>query len=251
MNDWISVISAGLDPAVAMGLIAASFVASFITVSMGIGGGVLLLAVMASLLPAAALIPVHGVIQIGSNFIRAGVLARHIHWPPVAIFALGSLIGVIVGGALVVDLPSSVIQIGVGIFVIWSVLARPPKWLSDFPLITGGISSFLTMFFGATGVFVANFTKSLKLERRSHVATHAVFMSLQHALKVVVFGVLGFAFAPWIGFVIAMILGGFLGTMVGRLVLIRMGDVMFKRALNVVLMLISVQLIWAGIQALE
>ena len=48
-------------------LLGTSFAGSLITVAFGIGGGAMLLAVMATLVPPAALIPTHGVIQIGSN----------------------------------------------------------------------------------------------------------------------------------------------------------------------------------------
>lgn len=229
------------------GLAAASFVASFITVALGIGGGALLLAVMASLMPPAALIPVHGAVQLGSNLFRAALLLGHIHRPPFAAFAAGSAIGVALGGSLVVNLPPAAVQIGVGLFVIWSVLARPPAWLSRVPLLTGGISSFLTMFFGATGVFVANFTKSLNLPRQSHVATHAGLMTLQHLLKIAAFAALGFGFGPWAAFIALMIAAGFLGTVAGRLVLVRISDPGFKRALDVLLILISLRLIWGGL----
>lgn len=247
MGEALTTILGGFDPLVTLGLLLASFLASFITVALGIGGGALLLAVMASLMPPAALIPVHGVIQLGSNLSRAGVLRAHIFWPPVAVFVIGTVIGVALGGVLVVNLPPAMVQIGVGVFVIWSVAMRPPKWLSKQPLVIGAISSFLTMFFGATGVFVANFSKSLALPRQAHVATHATLMTAQHLLKVLAFGVLGFAFGPWVLFIAAMILAGFLGTLLGRKMLDRMSDRGFKRALDVVLVLISLRLIWAGV----
>lgn len=246
MDNGSALLFANLDPAIALVLMIASFAGSLITVSMGIGGGVLLLSVMASLLPPSALIAVHGVIQLGSNFTRAGVLAPHVHWRPVAVFALGSAIGVAVGGMVVIDLPPALIQIGIGVFVIWGVLANPPVWLAKNPLITGGLASFLTMFFGATGVFVANFTKSLALERRSHVATHAVLMTVQHGLKILAFGLLGFSFGPWMPFIGAMILSGFVGTLIGQQILVRIGDKTFKRALDIVLILISLRLIWVA-----
>jgi len=247
----MEVILNGFDPLVMVGLATASFVGSFITVALGIGGGALLLAILASLLPPAALIPVHGVVQFGSNVLRAAVLIRHVHWPPFVAFATGAAIGVGLGGAVVVNLPPAVVQIGVGGFVIWSVLARPPAWLSRIPWITGFLSSFLTMFFGATGVFVANFTKSLSLARQPHVATHAAMMTLQHALKVVAFGVLGFGFGPWLGFIGIMILAGFLGTLAGKLALERISDRRFRYALDAVLILISLRLIWNGILGLR
>ena len=57
----------GLSGAVGLALIAASALTSFITAAFGLSGGVTILALMAILLPPAALIPVHGAVQIGSN----------------------------------------------------------------------------------------------------------------------------------------------------------------------------------------
>ncbi len=202
---------------------------------------------MATLVPVAALIPVHGLIQLGSNAGRMAMLVRAVFWPALTWFALGTLIGSIAGVLVAVELPASAVQIGVGLFVIWTVFARPPKWLKGMPVLTGAISSFLTMFFGATGLFVASYTKSQHLPRHAHVATHAALMTVQHGLKVVVFGFLGFAFADWGPFVLAMIGAGLAGTFAGRLFLDRLDDRIFRRALDTLLVLISVRLILAGL----
>lgn len=228
-------------------LMATSFAASLITVALGIGGGGLLLAIMASLVPPAALIPVHGVVQLGSNGGRAAMLFGQVSWLALPGFVLGSLVGCAIGGAVVVELSPGVVQVGVGAFVIYSVFARPPKWLSRWPWLTGGVSSFLTMFFGATGLFVANYTKSLALPRHAHVATHAALMTVQHGLKVLIFGLLGFAFGPWAMVILALILAGLAGTFTGKTVLNRMSDHGFKRALDAILVLISLRLIWQGV----
>ncbi|MBY4892190.1 sulfite exporter TauE/SafE family protein [Rhodobacteraceae bacterium N5(2021)] len=243
----LSLLPEGLSLAAFWITMAASFAGSFITAAFGIGGGGLLLAILASIVPPAALIPVHGVVQAGSNAGRMVMLWREIFWPALPWFAVGTLIGVAIGGAVAVELPPQYVQIGVGAFVIYTVLARAPRWFSRWPLFTGLISSFLTMFFGATGLFVASFTKSHKLPRHAHVATHATLMTLQHGLKVVAFGVLGFAYADWI-WVIALMIGvGLVGTYAGRLVLNRLTDVRFGLTLNILLVLISLRLIWQGI----
>lgn len=228
-------------------LVLLSFGASFITVAFGIGGGALLLAVMAAVMPPAALIPVHGVIQFSSNAFRAALLLRFVHVPGLLAFGVGSLVGSVLGGAIVVELPARAVQAGVGLFIIWSVLGRKPVFLQRWPGLIGAVSSFLTMFFGATGVFVANYTKSLALERHSHVATHAVLMTMQHLIKVIVFGLLGFAFAPWITVMVCMMVSGVLGTIGGRGLLGRMSDHGFRRALDIILLLISARLVWAGV----
>ncbi|MBE9636360.1 TSUP family transporter [Salipiger mangrovisoli] len=240
----------GMADAVFALLIGTSFAASFITVAFGIGGGGILLAVMATLVPPAALIPTHGVIQIGSNIGRAALTFRHIYWPALPAFALGSAIGAAAGGAIAVTLPPAIMQIGIGAFVIYTVFAKPPRGLRDWPALVGVVSSFLTMFFGATGLFVATFTKSHQLPRHSHVATHAALMTVQHGVKTIAFGLLGFAFAHWWAFILAMIAAGFLGTMTGRLVLNRIDDRRFRLALDNILILLALRLIYAGLSAL-
>jgi len=232
-----------------LALLAASFAGSFITIAFGIGGGVMLLAIMASLLPPAALIPVHGVVQLGSNTGRAAAMFRHIYWPALSWFGVGALVGVAMGSALVVNIPAAFIQVGVGVFVIWSVAAKPPDWMRRWPVVTGALTSFLTMFFGATGPFVATYTRAMKLERHGYVGTHAALMVMQHSLKSLAFGFLGFAFSDWIGFCAAMILAGLAGTYAGRLVLDRLTDSRFQKILNVLLVLIALRLIWSGLRA--
>jgi uncharacterized protein len=57
----------GMEPATAAILIFASFFTSATTASFGLGGGVTLLAMMSQFVPVADLVPVHGLVQLGSN----------------------------------------------------------------------------------------------------------------------------------------------------------------------------------------
>ena len=246
MSWLLTLLPPGMGEGLFAAVLAASFLASFITVAFGIGGGALLLGVLATLMPPAALIPVHGVVQLGSNATRALLLRRHVHWSALPMFVVGTVAGALIGGPIAIDLPPAAVQAGVGMFILWSVLSRPPRWLKGWPLLTGVLSSFLTMFFGATGVFVANYTKSLALPRHDHVATHAWLMTCQHLAKVLVFGLFGFAFGPWIPVTAGMIAAGVLGTLAGRLLLTWMSDLHFRRALDAILILISLRLVWAG-----
>src|SRR3546814_7044453 len=78
------------------------------------------------------------------------------------------------------------------------------------------------MFFGATGTFVSAMVKSMRFGRLEHVATHSACMVAQHFIKVVAFGLLGFNYGPYAGLVVAMIASGFVGTVVGKHVLVKM-----------------------------
>lgn len=244
------IFHAGLGWPIALTLIGMSFLGSFITVAFGIGGGAVLLAVFATLLPAPAIIPVHGLVQLGSNAGRMALTFPHVRRDVVTVFSIGALIGVVAGGLFVVQLDPALIQIGVGLFILWSILMRPPAFLRRSAGLTGAFSSFLTMFFGATGPFVATFVKSLELDRMAHTATHASLMTVQHTLKTITFGFLGFAFSLWAGFVVLLVASGLLGTIVGRRVLLRADERRFRFTLNLILTLLALRLIYAGGSAL-
>tara|TARA_A100000164_G_C21925263_1_gene782712 strand:+ start:872 stop:1207 length:336 start_codon:yes stop_codon:yes gene_type:complete len=83
-----------------------SFLGSFITAAFGLGGGTLNLATMALIFSPAILIPIHGVVQLGSNFGRAILMHKSVNIEIIPLFILGTIIGALVGGNLVVELPT-------------------------------------------------------------------------------------------------------------------------------------------------
>ena len=59
-------------------LIGVSFLTSTCTAIIGMGGGIMLISAMPGLLPAAAIVPVHGAVQLASNSSRVLLGLRHI-----------------------------------------------------------------------------------------------------------------------------------------------------------------------------
>jgi uncharacterized membrane protein YfcA len=231
-------------------LIAASLVTSFISAAFGIGGGFTLIALLALLLPPAALIPVHGIVQFGSNAGRVGIMLKNVVWRPVLPFVMGTVIGASLGAMVVVQLPPWAVQLALGIFIIWAVFAKLPPIQQRYILLGGVVSSFLTMFFGATGNFIAAMVKSMNLEPVPHVATHSLMMTFQHFVKVLIFGLIGFQFGPYMILIIGMLISGFIGTIIGSRFLTKAGGRYFKPVLNTILSLAAARLIWAGVEGL-
>ena len=224
----------------------ASLVTSFMTAAFGIGGGVVLIVVMALLVPPAALIPVHGIIQLGSNGGRVAIMTKDVVWRPMMPFILGTVIGAIAGGLVAVQLPIWLVQLGLGLFILIVVFTKLPPIQQKYVFAGGIISSFLTMFFGATGNFIAAMVKTMKLDPLPHVATHSMMMTFQHLIKVIVFGIIGFHFAPYWPLIFVMLISGFVGTVIGRQFLIKAGQHYFKPILNTILALAALRLIYAG-----
>lgn len=231
-------------------LSAISCATSALTAFIGIGGGALLLGILASALPPRALIPVHGAVQLGSNFGRFLTTIRHVRWKVWPAFALGTALAAVVSGRLSVSLSAGVVECIVGVFVVITAIIRVEMgWLgSAGPLVAGLVSTFLTFFVGATGTFVAAYTKSLMLERFPYVATQAVLMTTQHAVKVIVLQSLGFHFRDWATLIVAMICTGFAGTLLGTAALRRTTDERFRYVLNFVLVIVGIRLLLNGIR---
>ena len=247
----IEMFPSDLSDIVSFALIAASAFTSFITASAGIGGGIILIALMANVMPAHALIPVHGVVQIGSNAGRALIMLPHVDTLILLPFVVGSVVGAGLGGMVAVQLPSGWLQIALALFILYSAWAPAMKAIGKSAVVTTGlISSFLTMFLGATGTFVSAMVKTLKLGRMEHVATHSTCMVIQHSVKVLAFGLLGFAYGPYLGLMVAMIASGFVGTLFGKRLLMKMNDQLFHKVLSIVLTLLAVRLAYQGATSL-
>jgi uncharacterized membrane protein YfcA len=231
-------------------LIALSTVTSFITAAVGLGGGTIMLAVLAHVLPVKAIVPIHGVVQVGSNVGRAFVLREYINRASIIWFVIGTSFGALLGGYLVASLPANILRLLIGVFILYSVWAPSlgRRFNSTKALFFGGaVTTLLTMFVGATGPFVMALFKTREQQPIALVGTVAAAMSFQHLIKVFVFGFLGFAFYPYLSLVLFMILAGFIGTVIGKRVLIDINPKTFGNLLNWIMTVLAASLIYMSL----
>lgn len=240
-------------PLFAGALILTSFATSALTAAFGIGGGLALLAVMAAGLPMATVVPVHGIVQLGSNAGRAVVLKDHIDWPAAGWFSAGGLVGAAAGGLMAARAPDDLLKIAVAAFILLMVWGPKPPAIGRGSIALAGGGAFggvLTMIVGATGPITAALLSARRMAPMPQVATFSACMTAQHLTKGAVFGALGFAFAPWIPLTAAMIATGFLGTIAGAQILKRLPPDRFRQAFQVVMTVVALQLGIAGVWAL-
>lgn len=231
-------------------LIVLASVTSLITASLGIGGGMLLLAVMAGVMPISALIPVHGLVQLGSNANRALMTWRHIDWQFLRMFAAGSLLGAFAASFVVIQLPLVAIQVAISLFIllsIWTPRAITKSQSTINHSISGAFTTFLSMFVGATGPLVATFVKRAHSDKMTITATLSSSMTFQHALKAAVFMSIGFSFWQWSGLIILMILSGAIGTWVGLRILKKITSHHFSMMFNLLLTLLAIRLLYQAV----
>jgi uncharacterized membrane protein YfcA len=229
----------------ALALVGLSFFTSLITATFSLGGGSLMVAVLALVFPPAVVVPVHGCVQLGSNAGRALVQRAHIQWHLIIWISLGAVIGTIVGGQFAYLLPERWFELIIGAFVLATTWLPQPKIVGTsraLQFVGGAVISALSMVVGATGPLVATFIKGLA-DRRQLVATHATLMTIQNAFKVLAFTALGFAFADYLPLIVAMVGFGFAGTAIGSQLLVRVPEHIFRYGFKVVLSLVALDLI--------
>lgn len=230
-------------------LVIASFFTSAVSAAIGIGGGLMLLALMANLMPANAIIPVHAVVQFGSTTGRTLALLRHVDWNIVIWFSVGGVFGSILGGQVAVNIPPEALQVAIGAFILYSTWLPIVKFSTSRRSMTflGGGTSFLAMIVGGVAPFIFVVLKDLFSDRRGVVSTLAAILTVQALLKAVIFGLFGFMFAPWVPVIILMVITGFIGTLVGKLFLERVPTEKAQPVLKVVLTLLAGRLLYLGV----
>ena len=254
MDALTALLPDGIGPWAAALLVGASLFTSALTAAFGVGGGIAMLALLGLFVPVAALIPVHGSVQLGSNTGRAWHQRANIRRDIALPFVAGSVVGAIFGAFLVVQLPDALLKLLLGGFIIGIVWVKIPgiDRLSRAGLVaaSGGLA-LLSMFVGATGPLMSVIlAQMLSSDRKALVATHAAAMTVQHGLKVVVFGLAGFAFWNWLPLIALMIGSGFLGTVYGTTLLDRLPEESFRRWFRIGVSVLALDLLRQGIQGL-
>jgi uncharacterized membrane protein YfcA len=233
-------------------LAAAAFATSVLSAVVGMAGGITLLAVMLLFLEPLAAIPLHGVIQLVSNSSRAAIQRRHIDLHILLRYSALLIPMGWVGLHLANALPAAATRFMIGIFVLiatwfpgWLLLGTRPEETNPGRrfLVLGGVVGVLNMTIGATGPLIAPFFLNLGLDRRALVGTKAACQSLGHLVKIALFGVAGFAFAPHLALLVTAGACVVAGTWLGSRILERVSERFFRRLYMGVLTAIALRLL--------
>lgn len=223
-----------------------AFLTSLLTAVMGLGGGLILIALMPGLLPPIAIIPVHAATQLVSNTSRALFAWNDIRWE----FLLSFLIGSIVGGLLATKIATLInleyLPLLIAAFILFNVwgggIRLPTSAKGEF-LTIGFVQTGMGMLSGTTGPLAQSTLVRKGLERDAIVATSAVFMSITHLIKLALFGFIGFSFAEYWLIMLAMIVAVIAGTWVGTRLRHRVPNEQFRTAVKWLLTLLAVRII--------
>jgi len=229
-----------------------AFATAVLSAIVGMAGGMTLLAVMLLFLPPLVVIPLHGVIQLAANTSRTWIQRSHVDRSILWRFAVPLLpIGVLTL-TFARALPEDSLRVGIGAFVLlatWApgllLLGAAPEQLDRqrrfFGL--GALAGAMNMTIGASGPLIAPFFLGLGLSRQALVGTKAACQAAGHLAKILLFGVVGFAFAEHGLFLVGAVAAVIAGTWLGSRILEHVSERAFVTLYRTVLTLIAIRLV--------
>lgn len=227
-----------------LALLVFSTVTSLLTAVAGLGGGMLLLALMAQLFAPAILIPLHGVAQFFSNANRGVIHRDKLQWSYLRPFVFGSFVGAFLFVPLVVFVDPVIGAIAVGLFIL--LVTWFPKYLNvskHHPVLSGGLTSGLGVLFGATGPLAMSAHPKADWSKEETVGNHGVAMAFQHGVKVLAYVVAGVQLQQYLLHIGVLFFGAWAGTYLGTPMLKKISDDRFKWMLKWMLSILGLRLI--------
>ena len=154
----------------------------------GMAGGVLLMAVLVTLLPVASAMILHGAVQAASNGARFLFLREHVMWGIMPFYAVGALLAVLLFIALAFVPDPAVVLILVGSFPWLARIVPTLRGLDVRRPVTGvacGVSvTAAQLLAGASGPLLDAFYLRTEVDRRCIVATKALTQAAGHVVKI-------------------------------------------------------------------
>lgn len=223
-----------------------TFLTSTIAAIVGLGGGMMLIAILPSFLPVNALIPVHGLTQMSSNLSRAVFGYKDIQYEVIPKFLLGSFLGIGLFASILTLISLEYVPLFIGVYILlslWSEKFNEKIKRYESYFLAGFFQTGLSMVIGATGPLTMTLLLKDYKDKDKVVATSAALMSLTHILKVFVFMYFGFVFFDYIGIIIAMVIGAIVGSWTGTKLRNIIDGKKFTMILKVLLTLLAIKII--------
>jgi uncharacterized membrane protein YfcA len=246
-----------------------AFAAAAFSAVTGIGGGMILLSGLLLVLPTAAIVPVHGAVQLAAGSSRVAGFWKHIRWDVALRVSLGIIPGSLLGLGLVAWLAGispGIWKVLIAIAILASLIPAKKRKAAPDAEEAGDVAAspaigrkqtalFVSMglvlgtvgiVVGSTGPLMTQTLLRAGVVKEAHVATKAAVQSFGHLLKLPLFGLaLSFDYGAYTLPLIAMIAAVIAGTWLGKRLLEKLSADRFVAVSRVLLFLIAIQILVA------
>ena len=240
-------------------LIMAAFITSSISAVLGMGGGIILLGIMAIIIPEGYIvIALHGMIQLISNLTRSYVFRKHIKKKIIKQYFPGALFGLLLSAIIIIiiiqifnvtsakDIQVDILKPIIGIFIIWFLYGKRITVNKENPNFfpVGALSGVTTVFIGATGPLIAPFFLKGELTKENIISNKAVCQAISHMGKIPLFIIIfEYNYFTELEILIPLIIAVFIGTNFGKKVLYFIPENIFRYLFKGSLTIIAIKLI--------
>mgnify|MGYP001379298481 CR=1 FL=1 len=216
-------------------LVAAALITSSISAVLGMGGGIILLGIMAIIIPEGyVVVALHGIIQLASNITRSYVFRAHIKGKIIRQYFSGAVLGLFLSAFIIIilkyifevqsakDIKVDYLKPLIGIFIIWFLFGRRPQAKDEQShfIGIGVLSGLTTVFIGATGPLIAPFFLKGKRTKENIIANKAMCQAISHAGKIPLFIIFfKFNYFTELEVLIPLTIAVFIGTNFGKYLL--------------------------------
>lgn len=195
-----------------------SLITSAITAVAGMGGGILLLAILPLVLPSNVIIPIHGVVQLSSNLSRFVLGLKDALLKPILLFSMGALIGALLGYSFLGHFNSNIIPLLTSIFiliVLWIPLKKIIVKIRGRYFTLGIFQTATSLFVGTTGPLSTAVLISEGHKPDQVLVTNAGLNTILNILKTFLFFLIGFNFNDYFLQIILMCFFSIIGSKIG------------------------------------
>jgi len=230
-------------------VVSGSFLAAMCNAAFSAGGAMIILAVTSTVLPVTAIVPIHSTLLIGSTASRALLFREHIVWGIARPFLIGSVVAVAIAARIYIELPETAIATAISVVMLVAIWLPEIRWRPSIRhpwVVVGFVHSFFSTLF-AYGALLHAIILHTSLNRRQILGTMAACLTGMGIFKIAGYSLHGFDYAPWLGMIGFAVVAAFAGTWVGKLVVDRISERVFRFVFRALVTITAVRLLYLGL----
>ena len=232
-------------------LLFGAFLAAVCNAAFSAGGALIILAVTSLVLPVSAVVPIHSALLFGSTSMRAILFRDYIAWRIAGPFLAGSLVGAFLGARIFFTLDDRFVATAIALLMLVAIWLPQIRWRPRIPqpwLVTGFAHTLLSTLFAYGAIFQGVILQT-GLDRRQVIGTVGGALTGMGLFKITGYALNGFDYRPYLAIIGAAILLSFVGTWLGRLLVDRMSERVFRLVFRLLVTATALRLIYANLIA--
>ncbi len=227
-----------------------AFICEILGTLAGFGSSVIFVPLANFFYSASLVLSLTSILHVFSNTSKIWLFWKHIDWKLFWMYGIPSLVLTIVGALLTNVYPSTYIEWGLAIFLIFFsalLLVFPHLKLNAVPsnaILSGGLAGFLAGFMGTGGAIRGMSLVAFNLEKSAFVGTSAAIDFGVDFSRMIIYFQNGFFDWKYLTYVPLLFVASFLGSYIGKKLLDRISADYFRRVVLLLIFFIGIAMIF-------